>query len=260
LLREVRRVLGGGEFHFDSEPYKKALKTNFIKLKKEPFRKVRGLPQKILTYFKYWFVQWPIIESEYNVIENYDLTIDDYLRGASLFDDYQITFTPSIPFLKDISFEKNGEHKTNPFSRVKYLLAKGAGGNAKGFCRSDQRESCTGDPMGCPNCIVLHCEKPCSMEQERCIEVCSQGALSIRDRQLHLDTSLCNLCLECLYACPRKYIDRHPLTRTEDGYFCTHCNKVFPVVDGIHILLSDKAYNKFYGNQGLSTRFGENVE
>jgi len=250
VAREICRVLGQGEFCFDEEPFKRYLKTNIVPVKREPFTKTRGVQAKVLKYLKYWFLNWPLIEEEYKVIENYGISIEEYIDAFSIFDDYTINFTPIIPFVNNVIYRKGRERNHDPVFLAKAFLAHLAGGNVKGICTSHAKPSGKGT-IGCPNCVIVRCDLPGKGEECLCPEICPEGALRIYKQKVEIDAQKCNLCLQCLYRCPRGRIDRNPLERKPEGFFCSNCKKSFPVVDGIHLLFSDHSFKTLYVDSGI---------
>ena len=122
-------------------------------------------------------------------------------------------------------------------------------GDAKPFYswrpyKESTAEVSTWDLLGCPSCIEVtdRCLAPrCGWP---CIEACPRGALRPGKDRPEYDKSKCDLCMQCLHACPFGALDRSPLdmqgeNATGDGILtCRYCGESFIIRDGIVVLLA----------------------
>lgn len=129
ILHEIFDVLSpGGCFFIGTEPYKKILHLNIYKSSKRYSKKAlnANYAKKALDYF---FSYRPCNETEHGIVENEDISLEQWRNSLSLFHD------------KDIEIKSLGHIKSCLFGRrgLKFFLACLFGGAVSGACYKEGR-------------------------------------------------------------------------------------------------------------------------
>ena len=163
IVAEVHRVLRpGGHFFFQEEPYKKILHLNLYKRKlyaRRPAPPSRA--RKILDYF---FSEPVCNEVAHGIVENEDLTADDWRRALSVFAERAVSLRSGKKTLVSELFD--------PRSRWRSLLNRLLGGEVFGTCRKAGRTTAPAGAVAelriCPSCQEGGRESPIVQEGPAC--------------------------------------------------------------------------------------------
>ncbi|MCP5048495.1 MAG: methyltransferase domain-containing protein [bacterium] len=147
VLKEIHRVLSGGYFFFDEEPYKRYS----LKLYRRKVGNTPGTIKKYLRYLESFIAEQYETEEEYGIIENDDIPLSEWLESVEIFDGKRI-------FLQSASLFRSEMGKV---SRFKVRLHKMLGGGISGLVKKEP--SIPGasygseglyDLLGCPVCVI----------------------------------------------------------------------------------------------------------
>lgn len=147
VIREIYRVMAGGYFFFDEEPYKRYTLGLYR-------RKVGNTPGKLKQYLRYLesFVAHQYeTEEEYGIIENDDIPLDHWLDAMEMFPHKQI-------FLQSANLLHSEMGKASPL-RIRLHRMMGGGISALLKKESDIPRAAFGADdlyglLGCPECLL----------------------------------------------------------------------------------------------------------
>jgi len=149
ILAEVHRVMSpGATFYVDEEPVRRALRQNVIRAPKTPGPNANAL-QRLFHRGMRFFSEPAYNELEYGIIENHSISIGEWRRQFSIFDQADMTLST----LGDRA-RASLRGATNPLGwTLNYLV----GGKVGGLCR---KTGGTGTPAAtledalvCPVCV-----------------------------------------------------------------------------------------------------------
>ena len=146
IVKELFRVLSpGGLFLFGEEPYKQIL--HFKIYKRDRIYSTKSLKRnRLRTLVDHFFSEAPCNEIEHGVIENHDISIDDWRSILELFQRKEVWIT-SLKYCSELY---------NPRNPLKFQIARLYGGwlsgtcTKPGSCESPARNIC--DAIVCPLC------------------------------------------------------------------------------------------------------------
>lgn len=93
--------------------------------------------------------------------------------------------------------------------------------------------------LACPTCLIVEDTCDESQCQHECAKSCEYDAIRFTAGRATINDA-CVSCSACIIACPVKAIDKAPLHRTNGHYTCNHCDRDYPVEDGVLNLLTQR--------------------
>jgi SAM-dependent methyltransferase len=147
VMEEIYRVMAGGYFFFDEEPYKRYSLSLYR-------RKVGNKPGKLRQYLRYlesFIAHQYETEEEYGIIENDDIPLDHWLEAADVFDNKKV-FLQSANLLHSEMGRSSG---------LKIRLHRMMGGGISALLKKESgvpRAAYGADDLygllGCPVCVI----------------------------------------------------------------------------------------------------------
>ena len=148
IVKEIYRVLSpGGTFFFSEEPFRKVMHVNLYKTNKvySQMKLKAGKIKKILEYF---LAEKTCNETDYNIIENHDISIKTWNQALAVFKKKDIRLR-SVKFINTEMFRK--------LNIFKYILVCLLGGEISGTCYKEgileNSNISILDVMICPGCL-----------------------------------------------------------------------------------------------------------
>jgi SAM-dependent methyltransferase/uncharacterized protein YbaR (Trm112 family) len=147
IVREVFRVLSpGGLFLFDEEPYKQIL--HFKLYESDRIYSTKSLNKnRLRKLFDYFLSEAPCNEIEHGIIENHDISIDDWRSILEVFQQKNVRLE-SLKYIKSELYE--------PRSQLKFHIARLCGGELSGTCvkpgSCESPAMTINDAIICPSC------------------------------------------------------------------------------------------------------------
>jgi len=118
IVAEIHRILmPGGHFFFAEEPYRRRLRWKLYAVR----RGARGSPGRgpILRFLDRMFAEEVVNEETFGVIENHDLTVDEWRRSLAPFQEVRLTLRTARVF------EVDPDRSWNPATRIAAHLLGG---------------------------------------------------------------------------------------------------------------------------------------
>jgi len=149
ILQEIHRVLSGGHFFFDEEPYKRLLKVALYRQKHKIYSE-KARRKSNLAVFIESFISEPLCdETAYGIIENNDISLSEWVEALSIFQERTVELVSVNNISSQIDRQIGLQHVAN-------LLL---GGRISGLCRKSGRpaENSSTDVfslLGCPACEI----------------------------------------------------------------------------------------------------------
>jgi SAM-dependent methyltransferase/uncharacterized protein YbaR (Trm112 family) len=151
---EIFRVLSHGYFYFDEEPFKRWLKVKLYRQNAKIYSEGARRKNKYLALLESFISDAPCDETEYGIVENNNITLEEWLRALSTFEEHDL----EVVSVYNLSSRIN--HKLRLQNIPNYLL----GGQITGFCRKNSYNSeyvtnTLYDRLGCPDCKIPTIDK-----------------------------------------------------------------------------------------------------
>lgn len=263
VIKEVVRVLDSGSFFFDEEPVK-----HYLKL---PINITCTPKRGWMAYAISHFLRRTYPTTEFGIIENEDISINDWNEILSSFDEREV-----VLYVPGLRSKFRSINPASVFERIlvckldshrfslKKAIASFIGATISGLCFRKNSENSHApvstrnifDLLACPNCLEINrafCDaRSCETE---CKVVCSKDAIKIEGGKAKIAREDCNLCFDCLHNCPLNAIEKPKLFRKEKGFVCRNCGKSFPIINDILMLFSEEQgkylYPKLLGARAL---------
>lgn len=147
IMTEVRRVLSGGHFFFDEEPFKRVLKLKLYRQKHKLYSERALTKHRYVRLVESFISEAPSDEVEHGLIENHDISVEEWMSALSLFDERQA----ELVSIYNVSSRLGSRLRLRNIPNV--LL----GGTIAGLCRKERRsavepEAAIEDLLVCPDC------------------------------------------------------------------------------------------------------------
>jgi SAM-dependent methyltransferase len=147
ILTEVHRVLANGYFYFAEEPFKRILKLKLYTQKSKIYSTAARRKSKYVALLESFISEPTSDEVEHGILENADITLREWIRALSVFDDYDV----------ELSSLGNIKSRLNDRVRLANIPNFLLGGSIAGLCRKDAPvkdvPSDLAASLACPTCI-----------------------------------------------------------------------------------------------------------
>jgi SAM-dependent methyltransferase len=149
VVREIHRVLDGGIFFFDEEPYHRP-RLPLFRQRQKVYAAGSLQRGKVLRYLAKFFTEEWCDEREHGIVENHDIPLCDWIAACRIFDEYDLTAAS----LEGRIRSRLGD-RVSPRNLLNLLL----GGGVTGLCakRISVQPPVSTNPLDaliCPDCLL----------------------------------------------------------------------------------------------------------
>lgn len=149
IAREIHRVAAGGHFYFDEEPFRRAVKLALYRQRSKIYSERTLRKHRYLRLVESFISEAPCDEVEHGVIENEEISLTEWLRALSVFDQRDL----------DLVSLDRVRSKLGDRLRLDNILNYLLGGTIGGLCRKAldsavARPAELRDTLACPDCMA----------------------------------------------------------------------------------------------------------
>lgn len=149
VMHEIHRVLAGGYFYFDEEPFERTLKLVLYRQRSKTYSSGAFRKNRYVRLLESFISEAASDEVEHGIIENNDISLLEWLDAVSIFDSHDVYLFS----INNIS-SRLGDHLTAR-NVPNFLL----GGSIAGLCRKAGPMAFGQAPdisaqLGCPDCTI----------------------------------------------------------------------------------------------------------
>ena len=177
ILDEVRRVMApGATFYIDEEQVRRTLRQTLVRAPKTPDPKANVVQRGFHRVMRF-FSEPAYNELEYGIIENHSISIAEWRRQFSIFDEVDMTLESAVS--RSRAALRGGANPVN--WTINYLL----GGKVGGLCRKTKgagRAAATiEDALACPECRTRGADAPLRATEDAFVCTACGASYPVRD-------------------------------------------------------------------------------